>query len=81
MEKFTTLEQAMAYIDCAIHYFDCILSLNTDVRIKQEIMRNEYIWTCDKIASLDYKKVSEQEFEQIADAYEEFRNYYHECCE
>lgn len=81
MDKFTTFEQAMAYIDCATHYFDCILSLNTNVRIKQEIMRAEYIWTCDKIASLDYRKISEQEFEQIADAYKEFRNYYHECCE
>lgn len=81
MDKFTTYEKAMAYIDCANHYFDSILSLNTDVRIIREIMRNEYIWTCNKIAALDYKKVSEQEFEQIADAYEEFRTYYHECCE
>lgn len=81
MENFTTYEQAMAYIDCANHYFDCILNLTIAVRIKREIMRTEYIWTCNKIATLDYKKVSEQEFEQITDAYEDFRSYYHDCCE
>lgn len=81
MEKFTTFEKAMAYLDCANHYFDSVLQLNTDTRVIRETIRSEYIWTCNKIAELDYKKVSEQEFEQIADAYDEFRNYYHEICE
>lgn len=81
MEKFTTFEQAMAYLDCAMHYFDSILHLNTGVRIKQNIMRNEYIWTCNKIAALDYSKITDDEFNKISDAYEEFRQYYHDCCE
>ena len=81
MEKFTTFEKAMAYLDCANHYFDAVLTLNIDTRVMREIIRDEYIWTCDQIAALDYKKITEDEFNKIADAYDEFRTHYHEICE
>lgn len=81
MEKFTTFEQALAYFDCANHYFDSILQLNIDTRVMCEIIRSEYIWTCNKITKLDYSKITEDEFNKIADAYDAFRTHYHEICE
>lgn len=78
MNKFTTFEQAMAYFDCANHYLDAIQNLNIDVRKKREGLRNEYIWTCNKITALDYNKITDDEFNKISDAYEAFRTHYHE---
>lgn len=78
MKKFTTFEQAIAYLDCANHYFNAIQNLRIDSRIKHEIVRNEYIWTCNKITALDYNKITDDEFNKISDAYEAFRTHYHE---
>ena len=80
MNKFTTFEQAMAYFDCGNHYFDAVQNLNIDIRIKHEIIRSEYIWTCNKITELDYSKITDEEFNTISDAYEQFRSHYHEIC-
>ena len=78
MNNFTTFEAAMAYFDCANHYFDAVQNLNIDVRIKREGIRNEYIWTCNQITELDYSKITDDEFNKIVDAYEQFRTHYHE---
>lgn len=80
MNNFTTFEQAMAYFDCGNHYFNAVQNLNIDTRIKREIVRNEYILTCNKITELDYSKITDDEFNKIADAYDEFRTHYHEIC-
>ena len=80
MEKFTTFEQAIAYLDCADHYFNAIQTLGLDARVKREILSNEFIWTCDRITKLDYSKITDDEFNAISDAYEAFRAHYHEIC-
>ena len=78
MNNFTTFEQAMAYLDCANHYFDSVLMLNIDTRVMREIIRSEYIWTCNKITELDYSKITDDEFNAISDAYYAFRSHYRE---
>ena len=78
MNNFTTFEQAMAYLDCANHYFDSVLMLNIYTRVMREIIRSEYIWTCNKITELDYSKITDDEFNAISDAYYAFRSHYRE---
>ena len=78
MNNYTTFEQALAYLDCANHYFNAIQNLSIDTRVKREIVRNEYIWTCNRITKLDYSKITDDEFNAISDAYEAFRTHYRE---
>ena len=79
MEKFTTFEQALAYLDCGNHYIDAIWNNDKiNVHIKKDALTHHFVWTCNKLTELDYSKITEDEFSEIADAYEEFRNYYHE---
>lgn len=78
MEKFTTFEKVMAYIDCANHYIDAIWNLNADVNIKKAALSDHFVWTCNKITALDYRKITDDEFNSISDAYDAFKTHYRE---
>ena len=82
MNKFTTFELAMAYLDCGNYYIDAIWNNdNINVHIKKDALTNHFVWTCNKLTELDYSKITEDEYSEIADAYDEFRTHYHEICE
>lgn len=79
MNNFTTFEQAMAYLDCANHYIDAIWNNNNiNEYIKKDALADHFVWTCNKIAELDYSKITDDEFNKISDAYYAFRTHYHE---
>lgn len=80
MNKFTTFEQAMAYLDCANHYIDAIWNNDNinDVHIKKYTLSNHFVWTCNKITELNYSKITEDELNAISAAYYAFRSHYSE---
>lgn len=79
MEKFTTFEKAMAYLDCANHYIDAVWSNhNIPDWLKKDALTDHFVWTCNKITELDYSKINDDEFNAISDAYYAFRAHYRE---
>lgn len=80
MEKFTTFEKAMAYLDCGNHYIDAIWNNDkiNNAYIKKDALARHFVWTCNKITELDYSKITDDEFNAISDAYYAFRAHYRE---
>lgn len=79
MEKFTTFEQAMAYLDCGNHYIDAIWNDDLiNVHIRKDAITDHFVWTCNKITELDYRNITDDEFNAISDAYYAFRAHYRE---
>lgn len=79
MNKFTTFEKAMAYLDCANHYIDAIWNDDKlNVYIKKDALSRHFVWTCNQITELDYNEITDDELNAISDAYYAFRSHYSE---